>query len=603
MRNPAGLDSSPRIEPIMTISLAVTLLRWTGLFFATSIATDFALPAHSNAPIDDPALFRSGEGGYDTFRIPALIEASNGDLLAFAEGRVGGRGDSGDIDLVLRRSSDGGDTWSDLEIVWDDDVNTCGNPCPVVDSSDGTIHLLATRNLGHDHESEIIAGTSEGTRTVWVLTSTDHGATWSEPREITSTAKRSDWTWYATGPGNGIQLRSGPKAGRLIIPCDHIEADTKHYYSHCIASDDHGRTWKITGRTPSHQVNECAVAELEDGSLLLNMRNYDRSKRARALSRSTDGGDTWSDVTRDPALPEPICQASMVASDDGRVLVFSNPANPDGRTTMTIRRSRDGGRTWSKGNVLHDGPSAYSSLATVGGRQGLAGFACLYEAGEDHPYEEIRFRRINRRMLGLDRDHDWMANDWTELLVPGSFDGWHALPGGTWTWNDGVLEGRITKDDPRHGLLVTDREYDDFEAVLSFRIVKGDSGFYHRVEELGDAIGVSGFQAEIDPTPEVGGLYETRGRGWVIKPDPAMIEELRSRSGEWLEMRVRAVGGEVDVFVDGYPTASLRDDPGRRRGHLALQLHANMDVEVDFRSLRIRSLEAEADMPASSPNS
>ena len=184
-----------------------------------------------------------------------------------------------------------------------------------------------------------------------------------------------------------------------------------------------------------------------------------------------------------------------------------------------------------------------------------------------------------------------MSDGWTERLVPGSFDGWHTLPGGTWTWNDGVLEGRITKDDPRHGLLVTDREYDDFEAILSFRITKGDSGFYHRVEELGDAIGVSGFQAEIDPTPEVGGLYETRGRGWVIKPDPGMIEAMRSRSGDWLEMRVRAVGGDVDVFVDGYPTASLRDDPGRRRGHLALQLHANQDVEVDFRSLRIRDLE------------
>ena len=197
----------------MTNSLALTFLWWTGLVFATSIAAVLAVPAHGNAPIDDPALFRSGEDAYDTFRIPALIEASNGDLLAFAEGRVGGRGDSGDIDLVLRRSSDGGDTWSDLEIVWDDGVNTCGNPCPVVDSSDGTIHLLATRNLGHDHESEIIAGTSEGTRTVWVLTSTDHGATWTEPREITSATKRPDWTWYATGPGNGIQLRSGPKAG------------------------------------------------------------------------------------------------------------------------------------------------------------------------------------------------------------------------------------------------------------------------------------------------------------------------------------------------------------------------------------------------------
>ena len=539
----------------------------------------------------DIEVYRSGQSGYDTFRIPAMVEAANGDLLAFAEGRVGGRGDAGDIDLVLRRSRDGGRTWGDLEVVWDDGLNTCGNPCPVLDRETGAVHLLATRNLGHDHESEIIAGTSEGTRTVWVLTSEDHGATWNAPREITETTKDPNWTWYATGPGNGIQLRSGQNTGRLIIPCDHIESETKHYYSHAIGSDDHGRTWKRLGSTPSHQVNECAVAELEDGSLLLNMRNYDRSKRARALSRSTDAGETWGTVRRDPALPEPICQASMVAIDEGRTLVFTNPASETGRVGMTARRSRDGGRTWSKGIVLHEGPSAYSSLATLGGPSGADGVACLYEAGEGQPYETIRFQRLDRGDLGLDRDHGSVSDGWTGRLVPGSFDGWHTLPGGTWTWNDGVLEGRITKDDPRHGLLVTDREYDDFEAILSFRITKGDSGFYHRVEQLGDAIGVSGFQAEIDPTPEVGGLYETRGRGWVIKPDPSMIEEMHSRSGEWLEMRVRAVGGDVDVFVDGYPTASLRDDPGRRRGHLALQLHANMDVEVDFRSLRIRDLE------------
>jgi len=545
---------------------------------------------------DDPAVFVSGEGGYDTYRIPAMIEAADGTLLAFAEGRVGGRGDSGNIDLVLKRSTDGGATWGDLDVVWDDGRNTCGNPCPVLDTTTGTIHLLSTHNLGQDHESEIIAQTSEGTRTVWVLTSDDHGATWSTPREITETTKQPDWTWYATGPGNGIQLRSGEHAGRLVIPCDHIEAGTKHYYSHGIGSDDHGKSWRLLGSTPSHQLNECAVAELADGELLLNMRNYDRSKRARALSRSTDGGETWSEVVRDPALPEPICQASMVAVDDGRTLVFSNPASETGRVKMTVRRSRDGGRTWSNGLVLHEGPSAYSSLATIapGKSDDDAIAACLYEAGEKHPYESIRFRRLDRGDLGLDRDHG-AAKGWTELLTPGSLDGWHTLPGGEWRWNGDVLEGRIAADDPRHGLLVTDDEYGDFEAIVSFRIAEGDSGFYHRVEIVGDEVGVKGFQAEIDPTPEVGGLYETRGRGWVVKPDPAITTAIRERGGPWTEMRVRAIGGDVDVFVDGVKTASLRDDPGRRRGPFALQLHANMDVEVDFRSVRVRPLDPATD--------
>ena len=336
-------------------------------------------------------VFTSGTGGYHTFRIPALLSTDDGTLLAFAEGRKGGRGDSGDIDLVLRRSTDGGKTWGDLEVLWDDENNTCGNPCPVLDHTTGTIHLLLTRNLGIDTEPEIINQTSEGTRTVWVATSADHGQTWTAPRELTDSTKLPNWTWYATGPGNGIQLRSGDHAGRMIVPCDHIEAGTKKYYSHAIVSDDHGATWRIAGRTPTDQVNECAVAELEDGTLLLNMRNYDRSQRSRALARSRDGGETWSTLTRHADLPEPICQASMIAVDEGRRLIFSNPASPNGRVAMTVKESLDGGRSWTTIRQLHAGPSAYSSLA----RTADGNIACLYEAGERSPYESIRFELVH----------------------------------------------------------------------------------------------------------------------------------------------------------------------------------------------------------------
>ena len=342
---------------------------------------------------DDPVevdVFTSGTGGYDTFRIPAVVGAADGTLLAFAEGRVGGRGDSGNIDLVLRRSADGGRTWTPLQVVWDDEGNTCGNPCPVLDATTGRIHLLMTRNLGTDHESRIIDQTSTGTRTVWVSTSDDHGVSWSEPREITATTKQPDWTWYATGPGNGIQLRAGDHAGRLVIPCDHIEAGTKKYFSHVIVSDDHGATWRLGGSTPTDQLNECAVAELPDGELLLNMRNYDRSKRTRALSRSTDGGEVWSAVERHPGLPEPICQASMIAIERGGRLVFSNPASSEGRVAMTVRTSEDGGRTWSVGTLLHAGPSAYSSLVDLGRDR----VGCLHECGDAHPYERIRFESV-----------------------------------------------------------------------------------------------------------------------------------------------------------------------------------------------------------------
>ena len=147
-----------------------------------------------------------GQGGYHTYRIPSLIVTTKGTVLAFCEGRKQSASDAGDIDLLLRRSRDGGKTWSAPQVVWDDGPNTCGNPCPVIDAKTGTIWLLLTHNLGSDSESKIVDGTSKGTRTVWVTRSDDDGATWARPVEITSTVKRPDWTWYATGPGVGISL-------------------------------------------------------------------------------------------------------------------------------------------------------------------------------------------------------------------------------------------------------------------------------------------------------------------------------------------------------------------------------------------------------------
>ena len=345
-------------------------------------------PASTSDPVD---VYVSGEGGYHTYRIPAIIRCTDGSLLAFAEGRKDGQGDSGNIDLLQRRSTDGGVTWSEQEVLWSDGANTCGNPCPVVDRTTGRVHLLMTRNLGTDRESMIIDQTSTGSRSVWTMTSDDHGVRWSAPRELTDQVKAPDWTWYATGPGNGIQLRSGPNQGRLVVPCDHIEAGTKKYYSHVIYSDDGGATWRMGGTTPTDQVNECAVAELDDGTLLLNMRNYDRSQRSRAQCRSADGGATWSEVTHNDQLPEPICQASMVSLDGGQRLVFSNPASTSERVRMTVRGSLDDGFDWSNGILLHEGPAAYSSL--VGLDEDSVG--CLYECGTAHPYERIRYARVD----------------------------------------------------------------------------------------------------------------------------------------------------------------------------------------------------------------
>jgi len=269
------------------------------------------------------------------------------------------------------------------------------HPCAVVDRDTGTVWLLATHNIGIDEEREIIAGTGQGTRTVWVTSSGDDGRTWAEPQQITDAVKPDEWTWYATGPGVGIQLRHKPHRGRLVIPCDHIVAGTKKYYSHVIYSDDHGKTWQLGGSSPSDQVNECQVVELADGRLMLNMRNYDRRCKQRAVCFSADGGVTWTDQRHDAKLIEPICQAGLIRREpaeagDCPVVLFSNPASTTRRERMTVRLSCDDGQTWPMARTLHAGPAAYSCLAALpDGR-----FACLFEAGERHAYQKIRLARF-----------------------------------------------------------------------------------------------------------------------------------------------------------------------------------------------------------------
>lgn len=363
-----------------------------------------------NGSCSKSVLWTSGTDGYDTYRIPAIIVTARGSILAFCEGRKSSRSDTGDIDLLVKRSEDGGRTWSDQAAVWGETGNTCGNPCPVVDHETGTVWLPMTHNLGIDHEPRIIDGTSEGTRTVWVTASEDDGRTWRAPREITATAKQPDWTWYATGPGNGIQLSSG----RLLIPCDHIEAGTKRYYSHVVYSDDHGESWRLGGSTSMDQVNECCVVELENGDVLLNTRNYDRTKHTRQVTLSSDGGMTWRDQRHDETLIEPICQAALVRYPGkgghpggsghpgkgghpgaGDRLLFSNPASREERRNLTVRLSEDAGGSWPHQKVLHPGPAAYSSLAVL--PDGTA--ACLYERGEDHPYETITLARFDLAWL------------------------------------------------------------------------------------------------------------------------------------------------------------------------------------------------------------
>lgn len=185
---------------------------------------------------------------------------------------------------------------------------------------------------------------------------------------------------------------------------------------------------------------------------------------------------------------------------------------------------------------------------------------------------------------------DSSAQDgWEPLLVPGSFDGWTRMPGGEWTWDENVLVGTNVKSEPLHGLLLSEEVFSDFKLRLWFRITEGCSGLYFRVARNENRTGVNGFQAEIDPNMETGGLYETGGRAWVVKPDPLRLEEVYT-PGKWARMEIEAIGADVEVRVNGMVTASLSDDPGRRTGHLAIQLHGGQDVHVEVRGLEIHHL-------------
>ena len=326
------------------------------------------------APFEEKDLFTAGDG-YLRYRIPALLDVPGGGLLAFAEGRHSGINDTGDIDLVLRRSADGGVTWGPLQVVIDNGADTAGNPAPLVERASGQVWLPYCTNAA-DRPTD---------RRVWLVTSADGGAGWGTPVDLTDAVRPVGWEWLATGPGRSIQTTSG----RVVVPCDHIDTATGLMHSHVMFTDD-GVRWAVGGSL-GPRTDEAQVVELPDGSLLLGARDGSDTHR-RVFARSTDGGLTWTDQRFADDLPDPGCQGSLLAT--GRGLLFSNPASATvARAHLTVRRSGDGGLTWNTARELHAGPSAYSSLAELpDGR-----LACLYEAGElaPLPYDRITLARFS----------------------------------------------------------------------------------------------------------------------------------------------------------------------------------------------------------------
>jgi sialidase-1 len=363
----------------------------------------FLIPVFAQEEIP---VFIAGTDGHKSYRIPAIIGLPNGDLLAFAEGRVHGAGDFGDINIVMKRSRDKGKTWGPMAYVAEFDTLQAGNPAPVVDLTDpqypkGRIFLFY--NTGNNHEGEVRKG--KGFKQVWYKTSVDNGQTWSEAVDITWMVHRpnqpavnpayhfpEDWRTYANTPGHAVQFNEGKYAGRIYVAANHSAGDPKKnaedYNAHGFYTDDHGQTFHLSESVAIPGSNESTAAALSGDRLMMNSRNQQGEKRMRIVSISKDGGATWDTSYFDPQLPDPVNEGSLLAIGKKKgktILAFSNAADTARRDNLTLRISYDEGKTWTKHytvakadstkNQQSASYSAYSDIVKIGNKQ----IGVLYE--------------------------------------------------------------------------------------------------------------------------------------------------------------------------------------------------------------------------------
>ncbi len=361
-------------------------------------------------------VFISGTEGYKTFRIPAIITRPDGVLLAFAEGRVQGGADFGDIDIVLKKSLDKGKTWLPLQKVTDNDTLQSGNPAPVMDLTDprypnGRIFLFY--NTGNVTENEIRQG--KGYKQVWYTSSVDGGETWSAAVDITLQVHKplqpsinpayhfaEDWRCYANTPGHAEQFQQGKYRGRIYIAANHsageAKADASDYAAHGFYTDDHGQSFHLSDVVGLPGSNEASAVALPGNKLMMNIRNQKGDQRARIVALSHNGGQKWDRVYFDKQLPDPVCEGSILnlrPLSRKPVLAFSNNASEKTRDSLTLRISYDEGRTWSRSWLVEAGlagkrgdATAYSDITVIDKKV----IGVLYERNQ---YREIVFRRIS----------------------------------------------------------------------------------------------------------------------------------------------------------------------------------------------------------------
>ncbi|MCM4166549.1 Sialidase [Arenibacter antarcticus] len=301
-------------------------------------------------------LFNAAEvEGVACFRIPAIVTAPNGDLIAAIDERVPGCGDlkwSKDINIVIKRSSDNGKTWSDMETVVDLPYGqSASDPSMIVDRDTKEI-IMFYNYMDLDKEKDVYY--------FQVVKSSDNGKTWTQPEDITSQIAKEEWhnDFKFITSGRGIQTRSG----KLLHTMVNLNSGL-----HLFASDDHGKSWYLID-TPIQPADESKVIELADGTLMINARV--NKAGMRYVHRSSDKGKSWT-TTEEPDLIDPGCNASIIrytAIEDGfkkNRLLFSNAKMEKGRMNMTVRVSYDEGKSWTEGKTIYSGSSAYSSMTVL----------------------------------------------------------------------------------------------------------------------------------------------------------------------------------------------------------------------------------------------
>ena len=359
----------------------------------TSLVLACSLPAAAEPLLTHTDVFVAGTEGYFGYRIPAIETARDGSLLAFAEARKHNLSDPGyegqDIDLVYRRSTDGGLTWSAMKVIEDPgELWSAANPATVVDRQSGRIWLLYLRCRPGRNTHTARPGTDDNQ--VLARFSDDHGVSWSEPMDLSRVAR--DWNdpkWRASvvGPGGVIQDRNG----RLIAPVWKYEP----FENFALFSEDRGQTWQRSQMVPGNG-DENQIVELTDGRLLMDIRQSEGDRRW--MSFSEDGGRTWSKPQ--PGNPvTPVCCAierltAKSAGDDLDRILWTGPQGP-GRKTLVARISYDEGKTFPLEKMISEQFAAYSDLTTLPDKT----VGVLWERGVNDGYEYITFTHLNREFL------------------------------------------------------------------------------------------------------------------------------------------------------------------------------------------------------------